>query len=65
MEEWASIVPIRRDGTDGSAFPVVEPVCQFGRLPECHIRVHLPTVSKEHCYIARQSNGQVRCLHDA
>ena len=60
MEEWASIVAVRRDGTDGSAFPVVESQCLFGRLPACHIRIQLPAVSKEHCVITRQPNGQVR-----
>jgi hypothetical protein len=59
-DEWAAVVPIRRDGSDGTEYPVTERVCVFGRLPSCHVRVQLPAVSKEHCRITRQPNGQVR-----
>ena len=47
-----SIVVIKRNGKDGSVFPLVEDSCLLGRGEWCDIRVQLPTVSREHCALS-------------
>lgn len=56
---YGSIVVIKRTGADGSVFPVVNPECLFGRDDGCDIRVQLGTVSKNHCRVVVNENGQV------
>ncbi|MEM7024896.1 MAG: FHA domain-containing protein [Pseudomonadota bacterium] len=60
MPFHGSIVVIKRSGTDGSIFPLVNDSCLLGRAEGCDIRVQLPTVSKEHCKITVNENQQVR-----
>ena len=59
---YGSIVVIKRTGADGSVYPVVTPECLFGRAEGCDIRVQLATVSKSHCRVAVNENGQVKHL---
>ncbi|XP_038599911.1 proliferation marker protein Ki-67 [Tachyglossus aculeatus] len=48
---FGSVIIIRRDGTDGTCFPLTTTTCWFGRKSECDIRVQLPQCSKQHCSI--------------
>ena len=58
MEKFADIVVIKRNGEDGKSFPLIERKCTFGQLLHCDIRIQLPNVSKEHCFIQVDSEGQ-------
>jgi len=51
MGIYGSIVVIKRSGVDGSEFPLNQPLCLFGRDPECDVRVQLPKVENNHCKI--------------
>jgi len=51
---------IKRNGTDGSTFPMVNEECLLGRGEGCDIRIQLPVVSKEHARLrVTVSSGQV------
>ena len=71
---WGFVIVIKRNGTDGSTFPMVNEVklrsseksresdlaqeCLLGRGEGCDIRIQLPVVSKEHARIKVQAVDQ-------
>ncbi|KAG9484700.1 hypothetical protein GDO78_008026 [Eleutherodactylus coqui] len=59
MPLHGEIVVIKRNGSDGTHFPLTATTCLFGRKTECDIRIHLPHVSKEHCKVEVKGNGEV------
>ncbi|XP_067321891.1 proliferation marker protein Ki-67 isoform X2 [Anolis sagrei] len=59
MPLYGKIVVIRRNGSDGTHFPLTGNSCLFGRKKECDIRIQLPEVSKEHCKIEVNENKEV------
>ncbi|PVD30951.1 hypothetical protein C0Q70_10227 [Pomacea canaliculata] len=56
---YGKIVVIKRNGADGAHFPLINTSCWFGRSNECDIRIQLPSVSREHCKLDVNSEGQV------
>ncbi|OPJ84051.1 antigen KI-67 isoform B [Patagioenas fasciata monilis] len=58
MPLFGNIIVIKRNGTDGIAFPLTASSCLFGRRTECDIRIQLPQVSKEHCKIEVNENKE-------
>ncbi|XP_047464624.1 proliferation marker protein Ki-67 isoform X2 [Mugil cephalus] len=58
MPLHGKIVVIKRNGGDGTEFPLTAS-CLFGRMPDCDIRIQLPQVSKEHCRIDLNENKEV------
>ncbi|XP_027032720.2 proliferation marker protein Ki-67 isoform X2 [Tachysurus fulvidraco] len=58
MPLLGKIVVIKRNGTDGTEFPLTAS-CLFGRKLECDIRIQLPQVSKEHCRIEFNENKEL------
>ncbi|KAK9400763.1 antigen KI-67 [Crotalus adamanteus] len=58
MPVLGKIVVIKRNGTDGTYFPLTANSCLFGRKKECDIRIQLPQVSKEHCKIEVNENKE-------
>uniref|UniRef100_A0A8C4SBV1 FHA domain-containing protein n=1 Tax=Erpetoichthys calabaricus TaxID=27687 RepID=A0A8C4SBV1_ERPCA len=59
MTVHGKIVIIKRNGSDGTEFPLTMPLCMFGRKPDCDIRIQLPHVSKEHCKLEINENKAV------
>ncbi|XP_041424570.1 proliferation marker protein Ki-67 isoform X18 [Xenopus laevis] len=59
MPLFGEIVVIKRNGTDGTHFPLTATTCLFGRKSECDIRIQLPHVSKEHCRVEVKANKEV------
>ncbi|XP_056384872.1 proliferation marker protein Ki-67 isoform X2 [Hyla sarda] len=59
MPLHGEIVVIKRNGSDGTHFPLTAKSCLFGRKTECDIRIQLPHVSKEHCKVDVKNNGEV------
>uniref|UniRef100_A0A803TT18 FHA domain-containing protein n=1 Tax=Anolis carolinensis TaxID=28377 RepID=A0A803TT18_ANOCA len=59
MPLYGKIVVIKRNGADGTHFPLTASSCLFGRKKECDIRIQLPEVSKEHCKIEINENKEV------
>ncbi|XP_044155925.1 serine/arginine repetitive matrix protein 2-like isoform X7 [Bufo gargarizans] len=59
MPLHGEIVVIKRNGTDGTHFPLTATSCLFGRKTECDIRIQLPHVSKEHCKVEVKDSGEV------
>nr|XP_033797406.1 proliferation marker protein Ki-67-like isoform X2 [Geotrypetes seraphini] len=59
MPRFGEIVVIKRNGSDGTHFPLTTTTCLFGRKTECDIRIQLPMVSKEHCKIDVNENKEV------
>ena len=55
---WGFVIVIKRNGTDGSTFPMVNEECLLGRGEGCDIRIQLPVVSKEHARIKVQAVDQ-------
>ncbi|XP_069678964.1 serine-rich adhesin for platelets-like isoform X2 [Periplaneta americana] len=49
---------IKRDGTDGSNYPVTTQTCTIGRGINNDVRIHVQTVSEEHCKIFISKFGQ-------
>ncbi|XP_054839207.1 proliferation marker protein Ki-67 isoform X2 [Eublepharis macularius] len=58
MPHFGKIVVIKRNGSDGTHFPLTVNSCTFGRRKECDIRIQLPLVSKEHCKIEVNENKE-------
>ncbi|TRY95351.1 hypothetical protein DNTS_016025 [Danionella cerebrum] len=58
MPLLGKIVVIKRNGTDGTEFPLTAS-CLFGRKLDCDIRIQLPQVSKEHCKIELNENKEL------
>ncbi|XP_025028664.1 proliferation marker protein Ki-67 isoform X2 [Python bivittatus] len=58
MPLFGKIVVIKRNGTDGTHFPLTANSCLFGRKKECDIRIQMPQVSKEHCKIEINENKE-------
>ncbi|XP_060719223.1 proliferation marker protein Ki-67 isoform X1 [Tachysurus vachellii] len=58
MPLLGKIVVIKRNGTDGTEFPLTAS-CLFGRKLDCDIRIQLPQVSKEHCRIEFNENKEL------
>ncbi|XP_047233489.1 proliferation marker protein Ki-67 isoform X1 [Girardinichthys multiradiatus] len=58
MPLHGKIVVIKRNGEDGTEFPLTAS-CLFGRKAECDIRIQLPHVSKEHCRIDLNENKEI------
>ncbi|CAH1782969.1 unnamed protein product, partial [Owenia fusiformis] len=56
---YGKIVVIKRNGSDGAHFPLTSKTCLFGRSNDCDIRIQLPNVSKEHCRIDVNENGEI------
>ncbi|KAK3575801.1 hypothetical protein CHS0354_000052 [Potamilus streckersoni] len=56
---FAKIVVIKRNGSDGAHFPLTATSCLFGRGNECDIRIQIPQVSKEHCRVTVNEDGEV------
>ncbi|XP_075699250.1 proliferation marker protein Ki-67 [Rhinoderma darwinii] len=59
MPLHGEIVVIKRNGTDGTHFPLTATSCLFGRKAECDIRIQLPHVSKEHCKVEVKDKERV------
>ncbi|KAM8924611.1 proliferation marker protein Ki-67 [Pelodytes ibericus] len=59
MPLFGEIVVIKRNGSDGTHFPLTATTCLFGRKAECDIRIQLPHVSKEHCKVEVKQNKEV------
>ncbi|PNF39680.1 hypothetical protein B7P43_G05627 [Cryptotermes secundus] len=45
------LIIIKRDGKDGSVYPVTTTTCSVGRGLQNDIRIHVQSVSQEHCKI--------------
>ncbi|KAL6474871.1 hypothetical protein MHYP_G00159110 [Metynnis hypsauchen] len=58
MPLFGKIVVIKRNGADGTEFPLTAS-CLFGRKLDCDIRIQLPQVSKEHCRIELNENKEL------
>ncbi|XP_056627763.1 proliferation marker protein Ki-67 isoform X2 [Triplophysa dalaica] len=58
MPLLGKIVVIKRNGEDGTEFPLTAS-CLFGRKLNCDIRIQLPQVSKEHCRIELNENKEL------
>ncbi|NXC53760.1 KI67 protein, partial [Aleadryas rufinucha] len=58
MPRYGKIVVIKRNGTDGTVFPLTSTSCLFGRKTGCDLRVRLPWVSNEHCKIEINENKE-------
>ncbi|XP_066520659.1 proliferation marker protein Ki-67 [Hoplias malabaricus] len=58
MPLLGKIVVIKRNGADGTEFPLTAS-CLFGRKLDCDIRIQLPQVSKEHCRIEQNENKEL------
>ncbi|XP_076857161.1 proliferation marker protein Ki-67 [Brachyhypopomus gauderio] len=58
MPLLGKVVIIKRNGTDGTEFPLTAP-CLFGRKLDCDIRIQLPQVSKEQCRIEPNENKEL------
>ncbi|XP_058649526.1 proliferation marker protein Ki-67 isoform X2 [Onychostoma macrolepis] len=58
MPLFGKIVVIKRNGGDGTEFPLTAS-CLFGRKLDCDIRIQLPQVSKEHCKIELNENKEL------
>ncbi|XP_056325086.1 proliferation marker protein Ki-67 [Danio aesculapii] len=58
MPLLGKIVVIKRNGADGTEFPLTAS-CLFGRKMDCDIRIQLPQVSKEHCKIELNENKEL------
>lgn len=58
MPLLGKIVVIKRNGGDGTEFPLTAS-CLFGRKMDCDIRIQLPQVSKEHCKIELNENKEL------
>ncbi|XP_016351035.1 antigen KI-67-like isoform X1 [Sinocyclocheilus anshuiensis] len=58
MPLLGKIVVIKRNGGDGTEFPLTAS-CLFGRKLDCDIRIQLPQVSKEHCKIELNENKEL------
>ncbi|KAI2658705.1 Proliferation marker protein Ki-67 [Labeo rohita] len=58
MPLLGKIVVIKRNGGDGTEFPLTTS-CLFGRKLDCDIRIQLPQVSKEHCKIELNENKEL------
>ncbi|CAI5774860.1 proliferation marker protein Ki-67 [Podarcis lilfordi] len=58
MPLFGKIVVIKKNGSDGTHFPLTRNSCLFGRKRECDIRIQLPQVSKEHCKIEVNENKE-------
>ncbi|KAL7857428.1 hypothetical protein SRHO_G00163270, partial [Serrasalmus rhombeus] len=58
MPLLGKIVVIKRNGADGTEFPLTAS-CLFGRKLDCDIRIQLPQVSKEHCRIELNENKEL------
>jgi len=54
------LIIIKRDGRDGSVYPVTTPTCSVGRGLHNDIRIHVQSVSQEHCVIYTSDFKQVR-----
>ncbi|KAJ6668983.1 hypothetical protein lerEdw1_007792 [Lerista edwardsae] len=63
MPLFGEIVVIKRNGTDGTHFPLTANSCLFGRKKECDIRIQLPQVSKEHCKIEVNENKEAMLIN--
>ncbi|XP_053166021.1 proliferation marker protein Ki-67 [Hemicordylus capensis] len=63
MPLFGKIVVIKRNGTDGTHFPLTANICLFGRKKECDIRIQLPQVSKEHCKIEVNENKEATLIN--
>ncbi|XP_053496588.1 proliferation marker protein Ki-67 [Ictalurus furcatus] len=58
MPLLGKIVVIKRNGTDGTEFPLTAS-CLFGRKLDCDIRIQMPQVSKEQCRIELNENKEL------
>uniref|UniRef100_A0A8C5WG54 FHA domain-containing protein n=1 Tax=Leptobrachium leishanense TaxID=445787 RepID=A0A8C5WG54_9ANUR len=59
MPRFGEIIVIKRNGSDGTHFPLTATTCLFGRQAECDIRIQLPHVSKEHCRVEVKGNKEI------
>ena len=59
------VIVIKKNGTDGDKYPMVNDECLLGRGEGCDIRIELPGASKEHARIKVQaySHRKVYTLH--
>ncbi|GAB6021860.1 hypothetical protein CHUAL_006029 [Chamberlinius hualienensis] len=57
MPRLGTVVVIKRDGRDGSKFPVITDSCTFGRSTDCDVRINLGTVSQQHCRLIVNRRG--------
>jgi hypothetical protein len=58
------LIIIKRDGKDGSLYPVTTPTCSVGRGIHSDIRILLQSVSQEHCKIYTSESHPVRWYKD-
>ena len=58
-ELYGKIIVIKRSGDDGACFPLKQGIT-IGRAAANEIRVQLTTVSRQHCKLDIDENGQVR-----
>jgi hypothetical protein len=54
------IIIIKRDGRDGSIYPVTKPTCFVGRGHHNDIKIRVKNVSHEHCEIITSEFQRVR-----
>jgi hypothetical protein len=54
------LIIIKRDGSDGSIYPVTTPTCSVGRGVHSDIRIHVQSISQEHCTIFTSDFQPVR-----
>jgi hypothetical protein len=57
-EIYGKIVVIKRNNSDGACFPLKQSIT-IGRSANNEIRVQLTTVSRQHCKLNIDENGQV------
>nr|CAB3263853.1 proliferation marker protein Ki-67-like [Phallusia mammillata] len=58
MPVYGKVIVIRRNGSDGSQFPLTSETCLFGRKIDCDVRVQLPYVSNQQCKLQIDENGK-------
>ncbi|KAK3603899.1 hypothetical protein CHS0354_042909 [Potamilus streckersoni] len=56
---YAKIIFIRRNGTDGTYYPLTNRRCLIGRHEECDIPIQLRGVADNHCQINVNEDGEI------
>ena len=62
-EPYANIIVIKRNGLDGSKFPLTDNICYIGRHEDSDIKINLPHVSKKHLKLYVNENNKL-CIQN-
>ncbi|KAG0710170.1 Proliferation marker protein Ki-67 [Chionoecetes opilio] len=63
MKVLGNVVVIKRNGGDGTAYPMLRASCSIGRNADCDIRVQLNSVSQQQCRIDVDPSGKAYLTH--